>query len=177
MSEKLPVEVVWTGDEFRPINSWWVSRARRQYVAGEVYHMVDQPERSGQSHRHLFAAINQTFDNLPPLLAEQFKSPDHLRRYAMIKAGICNSQSMPCGSPDAARKLASFIRPLDEFAVVDVKGSVVTVYRAKSMSYKEMSKEEFQKAKTAVLEVLAEMIGVASKELTGHSQADYLAAG
>lgn len=168
MSAPGPIDAFWDNEAevFRPASNYWARRAAKQFAAGEILHLEHVEERSGNSHRHFFAAIQSAFDNLPPLWAEQFKSPEHLRRFCLIKAGICNSQSMPCGTAAAARKFAAFLRPMDEFAVVDVRGSVVTVFTAKSMSYKTMPKDEFQKAKTAVLDALADMLGVTTKELS-----------
>jgi len=178
MSDRtIPVECVWTGDDFRPINSWWVARARKQFVVGEVYKMAEEPERSSRSHAHYFARIQDVWESLPTLQAERFKSPEHLRRWALIQAGYCDSQSLPCGSADMAKKFASFIRPRDEFSVVTVTGSVVNVFTAKSQSYRSMDKKTFQDSKTKVLEIIADLIGATAKELSAPTQAEYLAAG
>lgn len=161
-----PVEMVWADGILRPISPYWLRRAEKEFTEGEVYRIVDQPERSTASHQHYFAAINEAWRNLPPLLAERFPSAEHLRRYALIKAGYSNSQSMPCGSPAAAQRFAAFVRPLDEFAVVSVEGSVVAVYTSKSQSYRHMDKKTFQASKDAVLGVLADMIEVSKSELS-----------
>lgn len=165
MSGAIPIEAVFDGDVFRPINSWWVARARKHFTVGEVLHLVDEPERSSRSHNHFHAAIKNAWDSLPPLMTERFPSPTHLRKYALVKAGYFHSQSMPCGTPEAAKRFAAFVKPLDEFSIVIAKGSMVTVYTAKSTAYRSMPKDEFQKAKDASLAVIAEMIGVSSREL------------
>jgi hypothetical protein len=62
-------------------------------------------------------------------------------------------------------RLAAFIRPTDEYAIVDVKESVVTVWTAQSQSMKAMGKEAFGKSKVAVLEFAAGMIGTTPEAL------------
>ena len=169
MSERGPIECCWDGDVFRPTTAYWARRAAREYAAGEIVRMADQPERSSASHQHYFASVTEAWRNLPPLMAERYPTADHLRRYALIKAGYCNSQSMPCGTPEAARRFAAFIKPLDGFAVVTVQGSVVSVFTAKSQSYKAMSKKEFHESKDAVLGIVADMIEVSKRELSDNA--------
>lgn len=162
-----PIECFWDGDAFRPINDWWKSRARRQFTEGEVYHLADQPERSSRSHNHYFASVAEAWKNLPDALAERFPTADHLRRYALIKAGYCDSTTMVCSSKAEAQRVASFIRPTDEFGIVIVTEATVTRYAAKSQSMRAMGKDEFQKSKDAVLGIISEMIGVERKALEG----------
>lgn len=166
MTNGVPIESTWDGEAFRPINPFWQRRADKQFARGEVLYLVDQGERSTRSHSHFFAAVEDAWANLPPLMAERFPSPHHLRRYALIKAGFCDSQTMPCGSKAEAQRMASFIKPLDEFSLVTVDGSLVHVFRAHSQSYRAMGKEAFQRSKDEVLRVIAEMIGVAKQKLT-----------
>ena len=56
--------------------------------------------------------------------------------------------------------MAAFVRPMDEHAVVLISEAVVSVYTAQSQSFRAMGKERFQASKDAVLEALADMIGV-----------------
>lgn len=167
-----PVECFWDGDVFRPVNDWWKKRAARQYTAGEVYHLADEPERSTRSHNHYHASVAEAWKNLPEHWAERFRSPDALRKYALIKSGHCDSTSMPCPSQASAERFAKFVSPMDEFALVTVKDSVVTVYRAKSQSFRAMGKADFQRSKDDVLAIIADMIGVTAKELAAQHKAD-----
>ncbi|WP_216073446.1 hypothetical protein, partial [Acinetobacter baumannii] len=72
------------------------------------------------SHNHEFAWLHEAWHSLPERYAEQFPSSEHLRKYALIQAGYSNSHSLVCGSKAEALRLAAFIRPMDEFAVVTV---------------------------------------------------------
>lgn len=169
MSSGAPVEMVWDGDVLRPVSPYWARRADKEFVRGEVLRITNTPERSYKSHARFFAVLNEAWKNMPPLMADRFPSPDHLRRFALIKAGYFNSQSMPCGSPAAARRMAAFVRPLDEFAIVTVDGSVVSVFTAKSMSHAEMDKATFRDASDKVLDVVAALISVSRQELSDNT--------
>lgn len=156
-----PVECFWNGEALVPSSEAWKRRAVKQFVTGEIYHMVEQEPRSMASHGHYFARVTELFDNLPEHLAERFPTSDHLRRYALIKTGWHNSQAMTAPSHAAALKLASFIRPIDEFAVVDVRDCVVTVFTAKTQSFR-MGNADFKKSKDDVLGFLEDLVGVTS---------------
>lgn len=166
MSGGAPIESIWDGEVFRPVSPYWARRADKQFARGEVLRLIDNPERSTNSHNHLFAAVEEAFKNLPPLMAERFSSPEALRKYALVKSGHCYSESVTCPSHADALRVAAFVRGDDEFAVITVKKNVVTRFRPKSQSRRAMSKEEFQKSKDDVLRVVSEMLGVAKQELS-----------
>ncbi len=117
-------------------------------------------DRSAASHRHYFAAINECWRSLSEELADQFASAEHLRKAALIKAGYRDERSIVCASHAEALRVAAFIRPLDDYAIVSVVGSTVVQLTAKSQSQKAMGKEVFGASKEAVFNVLAEMLGV-----------------
>lgn len=154
-----PVFVRWQNGVFVPASATAARRAAQAFVEGQEYTFIEHEERSTKSHAHYFAAIHEAWQNLPDGMADNFPSVEHLRKYALIKSGFCTSTTLSCSSDQEARKVASFMRPLDEFGIVDVKGSIVTRYIAKSQSYRHMSKEEFQASKTAVLDVVSGLIG------------------
>jgi hypothetical protein len=160
MTAPAPLDMVWTGGVLRPINSTWAKRAARQFVEGEVYSIADQPERSGVSHNHQFALIQNAWRTLPEVLADQFPTPEHLRKYCLIKAGFYDCVTHPCASKAEAQRLRAFIQPMDEFSLVLATEAVVEVYRAKSQSMRAMGKAEFQRSKDGVIEVLAGLLKV-----------------
>jgi hypothetical protein len=179
MSAAAPIECFWNGEVFKPVSPYWVRRADKDYVKGEVYRLADQPVRSTNSHNHFFASVENAWHNLPPLMAERFNSPDALRKYALIKGGFCTSESITCPSHADALRVAAFVRPADEFALVTVSKAIVTRYTAKSQSYKAMGKEEFKASKDKVLDIIAELLGVSGNELRAAepSQREYLGTG
>ena len=159
MSEQFPILFEWDGEVMRPANSW-AKRADRAYVVGEKYRLSEEHERSASSHRHYFGAIAEAHSNLPENLAEQFLTEEHLRKWALIKANYADERSIVCSTKAEAQRVAAFIKPMDAYAVVVAKEAVVKVFTAKSQSTKAMGKKEFQESKTAVLEIIAGMVGV-----------------
>lgn len=161
----IPLYCRWTGEAFEPATSLWAKRADQEYVVGEVYHMAPIEERSASSHRHYFAALHDAWANLPEDIADRFMTVDHLRRYALIRTGYRDERSIVASSAAEARRIAAFIKPMDEFAVVSVHESAVLVWTAKSQSMRAMGKAMFQRSKDDVLSFVAEIIGVAPEKL------------
>src|SRR6185437_11405948 len=139
--------------------------ADRQYVVGEVYNLDHREDRSSASHAHYFAAVNEAWENLPDHLAERLATAEHLRKYALIATGYRDERSIVCSSKAEAQRLAAFIRPMDDFAVVSVSERLVVVLTAKSQSYRAMGKATFQKSKDDVLGYVANLIGTTTEAL------------
>lgn len=172
MSGAAPIEMFWDdrNQVLRPMTAAWARRAAARWTGGEVYHITEEEVRSQASHNHYFAAVQTAWRNLPEVLAERYPSDDHLRKYALIRTGWHNSHVVTCGTRADALRVAALARSLDEFAVVDIppQGSVVTVFTAQSQSAR-MGKDDFQKSKDDVMTFLAELIGVAKRELTDNA--------
>lgn len=159
-----PVEFHWDGRAMIP-QPRFNALARKQYVAGECYTLGVTEERSSASHRHYFACINEAHRNLDESKVERYPRPEHLRKWALIKAGYHNERTIVTESRKQADAIVAFVEALDEFAVILVRGNVVKVYTAKSQSIENMTRVEFEKSKADVLAVLAETIGVTQKQL------------
>lgn len=157
-----PAVFNWDGEAMLPENA---RLADRQYVVGEHYRLAPWEERSQASHNGYFAAIHEAFLNLPEEAADKFRSEDHLRKFCLIKAGFRDERSIACSSKAEAQRIASFVEPMDEYALVIVHEAMVAVYTAKSQSMKAMGKVDFQRSKEAVLDILAQMIGTTAKAL------------
>jgi hypothetical protein len=110
-------------------------------------------ERSMRSHRHYFSALADLWDTLPERYAtEQWaQSTEHLRKYALIKTGYCDTTTLVCKSDAEAQRVAAFMRPIDEFSIVLAKGATVVRYTAKSQSVKAMGNADFQQSTADVL--------------------------
>lgn len=148
----------------RPVNSAWARRADRQWVVGARYLVEIRQERSEAAHRHEFAWLREAWMNLPEHLADLYPSPEHLRKRALIEAGYYDEDAIDCGTNAAALRVAAFARK-DDFALVIVRRSCVLVRTAKSQSRRAMDGPTFQASKTAIMEVVAAMIGVTSAAL------------
>ena len=79
---------------------------------------------------------------------------------------LFRSETLVASSKAEAVRLAAFIRPIDEFSIVTVQGAVVTRFTAKSQNMRAMGKAEFEASKRAVLDKIADMIGVSTNDLT-----------
>lgn len=164
-----PVQLIWQGDGFTPANGFWSRICDKIFVVGERYMLAEHHERSGNSHRHYFAAVHDAWMNLPEDQAERYPTSEHFRKTALIRTGFRNERSLVAASNAEALRIAAFIRPVDEYAIVIVKGCVVIEYTAKSQSQKAMGKEDFQASKQAVLDWCAEQIGVPPEQLNSNA--------
>ncbi|GAA0589073.1 hypothetical protein [Paenochrobactrum glaciei] len=156
----MPIMMQWDGEAMVPASSYWASCADRQFVIGEAYKMVEHHDRSGVSHNHYFASITNAWNTLPDHLLVEYPSAEHLRKKMLVKCGYADERSIVCASKADALRVAAFIKPMDEHAVVSVREAVVRVYTAQSQSMKAMGKQEFQQSKQSVLEEIDKLIGV-----------------
>lgn len=154
-----PIPCVWTGEAFIPRGNLKALVAEH-YGEGEVVALEPVEERSSKSHAHYFACVGAAWQTLPDEAMDRFPTASHLRKYALIKAGYRDERSIACSSRAEALRLAAFIKPMDEYAIVTVAGSAVTVHTAKSQSVKAMGSKVFQESKDAVFAVLADLLGV-----------------
>jgi phage gp36-like protein len=166
-----PLPCRWDGEHFVPANAHWLLTADKHFAVGEVYPLEVHEARSDPSHRHLFAVINEAWQNLPEAQARRFASAEHLRKWALIRAGYYDERSIVCADEDEAQRIAAFVRPLDDYAIVVVRGCVVAVYTAKSQSARAMGRQDFQRSKDAVLDIIAGLIGTTTQALTQAGEA------
>ncbi|GGC70445.1 hypothetical protein [Chelatococcus reniformis] len=164
MSAPAPIAFTWDGEVMVPL-ARFTKVADRQFVIGERYVLVPHEERSGVTHRHFFAIVNEAWSSLPEQFDGQFPSAEHLRKFALIRAGFRDERTIVCSSKAEAIRIAAFVRSVDEFSVVQVHGATVIHHTAQSQSTKAMGKRRFQESKDAVFAVLAAMLGVDPTEL------------
>jgi len=159
-----PIAFIWKAGAFHPLG-----RARAlaasHYGEGEIVELAPVEERSARSHDHQFAWLKTAWLSLPERIAEDFPTPDHLRKRALILAGFYHETIVDAGSNAAALRVAAFMRGDDEFAHVVVRGPLVVRRRAKSQSRRTMDKVEFQASKTGVMAIVADMLGVPAETL------------
>lgn len=153
-----PLFYVWQGDGFTPLPRFQKA-ADKQFVIGQQYRLEVSEERSTASHNHYFAAVTEAWKNLPHGSEDQFPTPEHLRKYALVKAGYCDTTTVVLSSRDNALRVAAICRRLDAYAIVIAIHNTVTVHTAKSQSHRSMNRAEFQASKSAVLEIVAAMVG------------------
>ena len=159
-----PLPCRWTGEAFEPLPRYR-AECDRHYVVGDVYRLTEHVERSQASHNHEFAWLTEAWRNLPENLADLYPSPEHLRKRGLIEAGYYDEMAVDAGGNAAALRVASAFRNIDEFSLVIVRGPIVIRRTAKSQSRRAMGAKEFQESKSALMDVVAAMIGVTPEAL------------
>lgn len=162
MSDHIPPLVfAYDGEAMVPVHP---RLADKHFVVGEKYALAPCEVRSAASHKHYFGSLNEAHDNLPEEAAQQFPTTDHLRKYCLIRAGYRDERSIACSSKAEAQRIAAFVKPMDDFAIVTVTEGLVTVYTAKSQSMRAMGKKVFQESKDKVLDLAWGLCGVDARE-------------
>lgn len=146
-----PTPFIWRDGALIPATSYQLKRCQEHFEDGQRYLLAEQNERSQATHAHYFAALQEAFNNLPEDIGHEFPTFDKFRATGLISTGFYNQRSVICASDDEARKVAAFVAPMDDLAIVSVSGSAVVVRTAKSQSYRAMDKSEFRKSKEAML--------------------------
>lgn len=160
------IVATWNGKAFVPIRTM-LQTCEKSYKEGERVALDVIEERSAASHRQYFASVREAWLNLDEEASARYPTPDHLRRWGLIKSGWCKETTFVLDTPEHANRNAAFLRGLDDMAVIVVKGNVVKMYIAKSqrMGRGGMNKEQFEQSKRDVLEILSGTIGVSRKAL------------
>ena len=167
MTHAPPLLWTWNEDAMTmPPRPAFLAEARRQFVDGGIYRLGEIEQRSDVSHSHQFAWLREAWRNLPEHYAQEFASPDALRRYALIKAGFYNETILDVGSNAVAIRVAQAMRALDSFSYIAVRDCFVIRREAKSQKKSEMDREEFQASKTAIMEIISAMIEVTPGQLS-----------
>jgi hypothetical protein len=162
MSVPPPQLFTWDGEAMRPERP---KLADKEFCVGEKYRLGVIEERSWSSHNHFFAALQEAWENLSDEQVERWPTAEHLRKYALIKTGFCEERSVVCSTKAEAERIAAFVKAMNGYCVVLLKEKTVTVYEAKSQSYRAMTRAEFQKSKDEVLNYIASLIDVTPRAL------------
>ena len=163
----IPQVFRWNGRVLEPLR---LALAERAFKPGEVYRLAIEEERSIASHNHFFAAVTEAWRNMPLELAEYFPSPEALRKRALIEAGFYDQQTIACGSPEVALRVAAFAGRNIPHCLVSITDQFVFVRTARSQSRAHMNAAEFQESKQRVLETLAALIKTKPAELLEHAE-------
>lgn len=126
---------------------------------GEVHGWQMAEARSKASHDHFFACVNEAWMNLPEHLQEEFPTAEHLRKFALIKAGFCTQTIVVCATNGDAVKLAAKAGQLDRYSLVEIRQRTVTIWTADSQRRDAMGRKLFQEAKERALHVISDLVG------------------
>lgn len=157
----MPFLAVWDGHGFEPLR-YFRKACTDNFKTGKVYRIMEAADRSAASHRQYFAAVADMWNTLPEKYDGQWATPDHLRKWALIKTGFRDVKLMPCQTKAEAVRLMQNLRIANDYCVTFVdEANVVHYCTAKSQRMEAMSRREFQASKTAVLEYISqELLGL-----------------
>jgi hypothetical protein len=164
MMKMRPVMFQWNGTVMIP-QPRFLPLCSKQYAVGEEYPLLPVEERSMASHNQYFAAIADGWHNIPESMAARWPSEEHLRKWCLIETNFFNESEFDFESVDKAKRFAAFYRKVDDYARIFVHEKKVIIRVAKSQSLAAMGKDTFQASKTAVLDLIENLIGVKSGTL------------
>lgn len=147
---------------FHPTSAFTARKADDVYVVGANYRLAEWQDRSDKTHNHQFAYVHEAWRSLPEKYAAKpwAQSPEHLRKFALIRCKFCNTDTYVCASKAEAERWARNLRPLDEYSIVTVQGTTVYRFTAESQAKRSMGAKRFQEAKQAIIEFLEDLLDV-----------------
>lgn len=131
----------------------------------ELIEKLREKQRSIKSHGHYFALVNELWETMPESMSglPYAKSADHFRKHGLISVGYGDTDVMDCGNHQvaiaAAPLVAKAARKSEGYAIVTVRGGLITCTTAQSQTYKAMGKDEFEKSKNLVLDWMHQQLG------------------
>lgn len=158
-----PIQCVWTGEAFKPTSDRFRRAADERFGAGEVVTLDQVQARIQNTHNHYFAVLHEAWASLPEDLSARFPTEESLRSYALCKAGYCDVETFVASSKAEAQRLAAFVNKGN--VLVTVMGATVTRLTPHSQSMRAMGAKSFNESKAAVLDVIADLIGVQPEDL------------
>lgn len=164
-----PVAYRWINGHMVPLNSFFATRAAKQYQPGATYVLVPNEARSPESHSHFFAALHDGWLNLAEEYAEEFPTSAHLRAWALTKAGYADKNVIVCATSEDAIRTAAIASTRDKIRIIEVSGRTVTVWIPHSQSRAAMGKERFQDSKSKVLDIVAAMARTTRQDLEANA--------
>src|SRR5580700_9705319 len=131
MGAKIEAICGWDGSNPVPLRRY-AKMLDDSLVIGERYLTTFEPLSSAKTRSHYFATIGDIFASWPEAHPRQFVTPDHLRRWALIRCGFRGERQFAAASAAEARRLATFLHQGDEYAEIAVNGNVIVEWKALS---------------------------------------------
>lgn len=125
--------------------------------------LVNAKEHSDPMRRMFFSEVRKIWETLPDHYARLYPSSEHLRKAALCRAGWADSTTVTCGNKTAAIEVAAMCRHLDKYAIVDLEGSVVTVFTARSLAKRVCPKKQFTEVADKALNWCNQLVGIERK--------------
>lgn len=112
------------------------------------------------ARRRFFAILRDVHANLRDEHRERWPNAEILRKHALIAVGHCDALTIACGSNTAAPNVANAFRLKDQYCVASIRGSVVTVFSARSMARRALPKKDFMRVADQVFAWLHAQTGI-----------------
>lgn len=127
--------------------------------------LIDPKEQSDAMRRMFFATLRDIWMNLHDRERANYPSSEAFRKAALIHTGWCDTQMTVCGSNRAAHEVALLVKTIDRYAIVQVEGPVIRVYRARSMAKRPCPKKVFHDVADKALTWANAQIGVTKQQM------------
>jgi hypothetical protein len=163
-----PILYCWNGEGFEP-TPYYRRLCSRLFQIGRVYRLEQVEQRSMDSHKHYFAALNTAWMNLREDHPEQFQSPDEMRKWALTHTQFRDVREYRANTKNEALRVAKYLKEGHDYSRVVIDGCVVRQFIPRSQAVAAMSGRDFQTSKQAVLDVLAIKLDVKIEELMANA--------
>jgi len=161
------------GGALVPAGYYGAKAAAEMMAEGDVVLVTIDHPRSAATHKHQWAELRDAWSHLPEAVQPMpwAQTPETMRKHALIVTGYCNTSAIDCGSASAAQRVAPVLMAEATrghgYAIVSIRGPVVTLATPESQSMRAMGGKRFQASKEAVLNWVAQQIGTTPEELRG----------
>lgn len=159
-----PIYCTWDGEAFRPLKRH-AKACDAAFVVGTAYIVEAQLPRNMMQHKAYFANIAAVWRSLPEDVAEQFPSPDSLRKHALCRTGYCTESKQVFTTPRDAILAAAFAAAASDFSIVEVSGNVVRIWKPESQTVKAMASDRFKQSIRDVEVYIAGLVGATREQL------------
>lgn len=140
-------------------------RCEKMFGAGQEITFEELGDRNMNRHRMYFARLKELWLTLPESMAEDFPSPEVLRKHALIRCGYATMRKFSMANADEASALERMLSELESYAVCEITAPVVgsprrilAVWVPQSQAVKNMGKSEFDKSVTDVLDYCERLV-------------------
>ena len=125
-----------------------------------------------QMRKRFFACLRDAHANLRPEQLALWPDAEAMRKFSLIAVGHCDVATICAGSKKGAHEFAAFLRGRDRHCIVTVRGDVLMVYTARSMSRRVLLKKQFMEVADKVFAHIAQATGIdPSQSIEGRNAA------
>ena len=156
------ITATWNGERFvlPPISRM---KCKETLQPNEAVVLEVKRPRHLAMHRRFMAMVADYHSNLPEHLADApfAASPDHLRKYALIRCGFADTTTHTAKSEAEALRVEETFQSMrgDTFALVYRQGLIVCRSVALSQAFAAMNQKSFKQSSEHIEEFLATLVG------------------